>query len=1273
MWIVIGCVVGLIVAALVSETSRASSIVWLGFLFGGMLGFLWQRLLLLQEKLKDSAADLELAERDVKHVQHGLQVFSEKMVAEHRLLKQQLADLLSKPSSATVITPNPITPPVENPIEKPNLSLVIEENSVPVLPEVALPQPAAAPLSALNEAILRADRSALSLAPESTAAPAASPLPVLEKSIPLALEPVALEAVAAKPVPAEPLKSAPIAPPPVRRAPAPASRAPVTPVPETPNWLSSSIEGIKSWLFGGNPLVRIGVVLLFLGFVFLLRYVAKGIVIPIEVRYIGVAFTAIVGLVLAWRVREKRPDFALVVQGGAVALLYLTIFAALNLHPILSAPIAFSLLVCVVILAAILAVAQDALVLAVVGALGGFAAPILTSSGSGNYVGLFSYFALLNAAILGIAWFKAWRTLNLVGFFATFLIGLAWGLRAYQPADYLAVQGFLILFFLMFVGIALLFARRMMLDDPLTPQTRNLEDWRNWAAAQRFSSRYIDATLLFGVPLVGFSLQYAIVKHLPDGAAWSAMLMGAFYLLLAQGLYVLAGKSCRLLIEICLALGVIFASLAIPLALSSEWTSAAWAVEAAGIYWIGHKQYRPIARIFALCLQFGALCSFLWSLRVGGADADSLLQGAPLSALMLGLAFLFNSYFLQQTQKDLQRSQDWDARLGSLFHTLGLWSLYLLAPLLLRHEGTALSWSIAGLCCVFLGLRWNLSSWLIHASIVQLLAGAVFLASMQTGAAGSGLVNWQALALSSWIGLAALASVLFSVRVARKNNNPQLEAGMTWLMLFGLSFIVFAALFALPWATATAVWAGAGLGLLWLVMRLEIKAAFWFALGLEIFAGIAFMLSQSYTAVDNSLVAHAFTHAGFTTPLIFALAAFGAAWLLHEASNSSKRATSDDLAAGLSPLLLCWSIGWWCFAWQHELWRVSIATYAAHLFLGVMALSSLLASWIAHKRHWANLLLACAGLIPLVVLVVLRDVSQHWHPAYAWGAVAFALALLAHVCFLFRASLLKTTRFAGLLPAFHSTGAWAFILVLSLLFRHVLIDFTGEATAWRWFGWALPLLAWLVWSAGSVPKIKLDVLYKQSITLPLVLILLTWVGFSALFSRGNPAPLPYLPLFNPLELMQLFIVCATFLWLKNSRPAGITAGFAPLLPRVLYAHLFLIYTCMVLRSNHYFSGVDYQFSALFASMTAQASISIAWSVCALGCVIRGHRQASRQLWWMGAALFGVVVAKMFFIEMKNTNDLARIISFLAVAIICVIAGYFAPLPPKNREENEERP
>ena len=112
----------------------------------------------------------------------------------------------------------------------------------------------------------------------------------------------------------------------------------------------------------------------------------------------------------------------------------------------------------------------------------GFAAPVLVSTGSGSHVALFSYFALLNTVILGIAWFKAWRPLNLIGFFGTFLIGLAWGLRSYQPEHYGSTQPFLILFFLMFVAIGLLFARRMLLADADTPQSGNTAEWLDWLA-----------------------------------------------------------------------------------------------------------------------------------------------------------------------------------------------------------------------------------------------------------------------------------------------------------------------------------------------------------------------------------------------------------------------------------------------------------------------------------------------------------------------------------------------------------------------------------------------------------------------------------------------------------------------------------------------------------------------------------------------------------------------------------------------------------------------
>ena len=78
---------------------------------------------------------------------------------------------------------------------------------------------------------------------------------------------------------------------------------------------------------------------------------------------------------------------------------------------------------------------------------GGFLAPELASIGSGSHVVLFSYYAVLNLGVLGIARYRAWRELNLLGFMATFIVGALWGGRFYRPEYLLTVELFLVLFF----------------------------------------------------------------------------------------------------------------------------------------------------------------------------------------------------------------------------------------------------------------------------------------------------------------------------------------------------------------------------------------------------------------------------------------------------------------------------------------------------------------------------------------------------------------------------------------------------------------------------------------------------------------------------------------------------------------------------------------------------------------------------------------------------------------------------------------------------------
>src|SRR5882757_1241218 len=220
------------------------------------------------------------------------------------------------------------------------------------------------------------------------------------------------------------------------------------------------VSAIRGFLTGGNTLVRAGVVVLFFGVAFLLRYMAEHTHVPIEFRLTGISLGGIALLVFGWRLRTTRSGYALAVQGGGVGILYLTVFAALRLYAVLPAAIAFPILALIALLTAMLAVLQNSIAFALLAVSGGFLAPVLASTGQGSHVVLFSYYAVLNCGILAVAWFKAWRPLNIAGFAFTFAIGTAWGVLKYRTEDFATTEPFLVLFFLVYLGISILFTLR---------------------------------------------------------------------------------------------------------------------------------------------------------------------------------------------------------------------------------------------------------------------------------------------------------------------------------------------------------------------------------------------------------------------------------------------------------------------------------------------------------------------------------------------------------------------------------------------------------------------------------------------------------------------------------------------------------------------------------------------------------------------------------------------------------------------------------------------
>ena len=511
--------------------------------------------------------------------------------------------------------------------------------------------------------------------------------------------------------------------------------------------IASPQNALWAWFTGGNVLTRIGVVALFFGVALLLKDFAQFLTVPIEVRLLAVAIAgaalAGVGAYLA----PRRPGYGVSLEGAGAGILYLTIFAAFRQYDVLAAWPAFALLVGVAALTVWLAVRADSQPLAGLAIAGGFLAPFLVATTDASPVRLFGYFAVLNGAIFALAWLRAWRALNVLGFVFTFALGLFWGGRFYRPEHFATVEPFLVLFFLFYVTIAVLYAAR----GPLAHKAP------------------VDGLLVFGVPLLGFALQAALVEDWRYGAAWSAVAVAVFYGVLAAALWRRPEPGWSLLARAFMALAIIFATIAIPFAADPRWTSGWWALEAAAVYWIGCRQRQGFARAFALVLQVGAAVAFV----AGGiAPGERLLLNATfLGTTMIALAALV-TVWLADRYRDVVTARERALLPGLLAWGIAWWygggALEMTRALPSRAEGNGiLAFVVASVALALLlhrAVHWRRLLWFGAGLLPAMaVAGALDWDAMRTTLRAYGWLVWPL----AWV---AQALVLYAVDRARDDD-----------------------------------------------------------------------------------------------------------------------------------------------------------------------------------------------------------------------------------------------------------------------------------------------------------------------------------------------------------------------------------------------------------------------------------------------------------------------------------------------------------------------
>lgn len=702
--------IGMVIGAMLGATAG-----WAGFFIGACVGATGGAMLSAAIGKSETEARFATLESAIGELHKALEQMTGRLAA----LEQKVG--LSKPAAAASA---PVVPVTEAPAPAAPATVVPQEVAMPVeppaVPAVVLPAPQPV-MPKIAAAAWPAEQARLQGAPEVPAAPQPAPHPAASTPVTkpvAAASPHALAAASAIKAGEAPAKESADAPKPPHASPPP----------------PRDLSPVQIWwsrLISGNIVAKAGVIILFFGVGFLLKYAYENAMLPVPLRLAGVALAGAVLPFIGWRMRDTRRLYGLILQGAGVGLIYLDVYFALRVYSLLHPLVGFFLFFVLGVCTTLLAVRQDARPLALLGLTGAFLAPVLAGSHSGNHVLLFSYYTLLNSFILSISWYKSWRDLNLTGFIFTFVIGLAWGSNNYRPELFGSVEPFVLIFFAMYLVIPVLFATRQ------PPQLKGL----------------VDGTLVFGTPMSVAFMQASLVHGMPHGLAWSAGAAAGLYAVLAA--FVWRRDAMRMLAETYVALAVVFATMAIFFALDAYPTFALWTLEGSAIVWVGLRQQRVMARAFGIALQLAAALLFLMNtsaINLANPWFNDLVLGC-------GLIFVAGSITAWLMHRYAERLTQWGRAIGG-FMLIWAW----------------VYWFAGGLHALYHGIS---AEYFRDAAFI--FAGLSLAAAEAVGHK----LRWPGLRLISLVHLLFMALAM----IATGDNQPLAElSGLAWPLNFACMF-----------------------------------------------------------------------------------------------------------------------------------------------------------------------------------------------------------------------------------------------------------------------------------------------------------------------------------------------------------------------------------------------------------------------------------------------------------------------------------------------------
>ncbi len=335
---------------------------------------------------------------------------------------------------------------------------------------------------------------------------------------------------------------------------------------------------------------------------------------------IAIGLLAGIGIVLWSESFRKRgyAAFSFSLKAVGIGTLYLSLWGAFQIYHLIPASAAFVAMAAVTAATIALALSQDAELLASFALVGGFASPVLLSTGENHEAVLFSYVALLDIAILTMAMFKPWRRLLWGSFAGTILLYVGWYSQYYSNDQRALTVAFAALFAAIFAAI------------PLAA---------GYSQPASSSGRSTTLTLLPLFNAAAFFLAlYVMYEEDKTTLTWFALALAAVYLALGSAVKNrLNIEDAKFINLVHVAIAVAFITIAIPLKLDAQWITIGWLVESGILLWLSVTARADFLRYFASVALVLGIARLLFFDQI---HADTLVFNMRFATYVVAIAVL---------------------------------------------------------------------------------------------------------------------------------------------------------------------------------------------------------------------------------------------------------------------------------------------------------------------------------------------------------------------------------------------------------------------------------------------------------------------------------------------------------------------------------------------------------------------------------------------------------------------------------------------------------